>query len=178
MFCFIFTWNIYEAGLSFKADPKMPSTSVHSIEKKKDTPSVSPAALYFSIARKSCKQREYDVRRISKFFKLMEETLKYIMYKVIQTTYISLFSFHFFSQLCYTIVSDYRYVGGLSIRNWYRLKINTLSYCKFWIYGVGVYTKFATWQMILYLNLPSKFKLYNIWQPLFALQCNDLADNI
>ena len=38
---------------------------------------------------KSCRQHEYDVRRISKFlsfFKLTKETLKYILYKVIQTT--------------------------------------------------------------------------------------------
>ena len=38
-----------------------------------------------------------------------------------------------------------------------------LSCYKVWIYWVGVYTKFTTWQLyILYLHPPSKFEIYNM----------------
>ena len=43
---------------------------------------------------------------------------------------------------------------GISVRRCRGL----LSYCKFWIYWVGVNTKFTIWQ----LHPPSKFKIYNI----------------
>ena len=34
--------------------------------------------------------------------------------------------------------------------------------CKFWIYWVDVNTKFTILQLILYLHIPSKFKIYNM----------------
>ena len=75
---------------------RSPRATYRATIEKKYTRSVSPRVRQLYFVRKSCRQHEYDVQRISKFFKLTEETLKYIMYKVTQTTYISLFSFHFF----------------------------------------------------------------------------------
>ena len=95
--CFVlYRHETYEAGLSCRDRHKNAVNFRTLYWKKYDTPSVSPAALY--IVGKSCRQHEYDVRRISKFFKLTEETLKYIMYKVIQTTYICLFALNYVIQ--------------------------------------------------------------------------------